>query len=73
LVEDLAQLFGDPQVLKVSNFPKSDPDILCHKNNLAVIEYLLKKLNEPQPIKLIPQVSISDDLFFNYGGSYGGK
>jgi hypothetical protein len=73
LEEDLAQVFGDSHVFKVSNFSKSDPDILCHKNNLAVIKYLLEKLNEPQPIKLIPQVSISDDLFFNYGGPYGGK
>jgi len=73
LEEDLTQVFGDSQVFEVSNFPQSDPDILCHKNNLAVIEYLLEKLNEPRPIKFKPQVSVSDDLFFNYGGSYGSR
>ncbi len=71
LEEDLAQIFGYSQVFKVSNFFKSDPDVLCHKNNLAVMEFLLEKLNKPQLIKLIPQVGISDDLFFNYRGSHG--
>jgi hypothetical protein len=73
LEEDLAQVFSDSQVFKVSNFSKSDPDILCHKNNLAVFEYLLEELNEPRPINLIPQVGISNNLFFNYGGGYGNK
>lgn len=73
LEEDLAQVFGGSRVFEVSNFTKSDPDILCHKNNLAVIEYLLEKLNEPRLIKLIPPVSVSDDLFFNYRGFYGSK
>ena len=67
LEEDLAQVFGDSQMLKVSNFSKSSPDILCHKNNLAVIEYLLEKLNEPRLIDLILQINTSDDLFFKYG------
>lgn len=73
LEEDLAQVFGGSQVFEVSNFSKSDPDTLCHKNNLAVTEYLLKKLNEPKIIKLIPKVGVSDDLFFNYRGTYGNE
>ena len=32
LEEDLAQVFGDSQVFEVSNFSRSDPDTLCHKN-----------------------------------------
>jgi len=71
LEEDLAQLFANSQVFEVSNFPKSIPDTLCHTNNPAVVEYLLEKLNEPRAIRLLPQVSASDDLLFNYRGTYG--
>ncbi len=73
LEEDLVQAFGDSQVFRVSNFSESDADTLCHKNNLAVIEYLLEKLNEPKIIKLIPQVSVSPDMFFNYRGTYASE
>ncbi len=71
LGEDLALVFGNSQVFEVSNFPKSIPDTLCHENNFAVVEYLLEKLSETKIIRLMPQVSTSDDLFFNYKGSYG--
>lgn len=71
LEEDIAHIFRDSQVFEVSNFSKSDPDTLCHKNNIGVTEYLLEKLNEPKIIKLIPQVSVSDDMFLNYGGTGG--
>lgn len=70
LEEDLAEIFKDSQVFEVSNFSKSDPDTLCHKNNVAVTEYLLEKLNEPKKIELRPQISDSDDKFFNYRGTY---
>lgn len=73
LEEDLCQAFGDSQVFKVSNFPKSDPDTLCHKNNLAVIEYLLQELNKPKIIELIPEVGASPDKFFNYRGTYANE
>ena len=73
LEEDLAQVFGNSKVFEVSNFPKSVPDTLCHENNPAVVEYLLEKLNEPKIIRLIPQVSTSGDLLFNYKGSYGSE
>lgn len=73
LEEDLAQVFGNSKVFEVSNFPKPIPDTLCHENNPAVVEYLLDKLNEPKIIRLIPQVSTSDDLLFNYRGSYGSE
>ncbi|MDH5718757.1 MAG: hypothetical protein OEZ22_14115 [Spirochaetia bacterium] len=72
LSEDLSQVFGDSQIFEVSNFSKTDPDILCHKNNLAVTEYLLTQLNEPKVIKLVPQIS-SVDLFLNYRGVYGNE
>lgn len=71
LSDDLSQILGDAQVFEVSNFSKSVPDMLCHKNNIAVTEYLLEKLNETKNIKLVPQVGVSNDLFFNYRGSCG--
>lgn len=67
LNDDLSQVLGESQVFKVSNFSKSDPDILCHDNNIAVTEYLLEKLNETKNIRLVPPVSVSNDLFFNFG------
>lgn len=73
LEEDLAVLFGNSKVFEVSNFPKPVPDTVCHENNPAVVEYLLEKLNEPKIITLMPQVNPSDDLFFNYRGSYGSE
>lgn len=71
LEEDLVQVFGDSQVFEVSNFPKSDHDKLCHKNNLAVFESLLERLNKTKIIKIKLQVSDSEDLLFNYRGRYG--
>lgn len=73
LKEDLGQLFQDSLVFEVSNFSKSDPDILCHKNNVDVIEYLLNRLNRPKKIALIPHVSPSDDIFLDYRGRYGSE
>ncbi|WP_100278435.1 TRAFAC clade GTPase domain-containing protein [Mariprofundus aestuarium] len=70
LDEDLTLIFGNSKVFEVSNFSKSDPDTLCHKNNLEVTEYLLEELNKPRAINLIPQIESSGDLFFNYRGSY---
>lgn len=71
LRDDLSHVLEDAQVFKVSNFSKSDPDILCHKNNIAVTEYLIEKLNETKIIKLVPQVDASGDSFFNFRGSLG--
>lgn len=68
LDEDLAQIFGKSPVFEVSNFSMSDRDILCHKNNISVIEYLMKMLNVPNKNKVIPPNCDSDDLFFNYRG-----
>ncbi len=73
LDEDLATIFKDSRVFEVSNFSKSDPDILCHNNNRAIIEYLLERLNDSQIIRLTPQVSVCQDTFFNYRGAYENK
>ncbi len=71
LSDDLSQVLGDSQVFEVSNFSKSDPDIFCHKNNIAVTEYLLDKLNETKKIILEPQIENLDDMFLNYKGVSG--
>ncbi len=72
LEEDLTTVFKDSQVFDVSNFSKSDPDRLCHKNNMEVTEYLLEQLNTPKLIQLIPEVPNIDDLFFKYQGTQYG-
>ena len=69
LDEDLAQIFRGSRFFEVSNFSKTDPDTLCHKNNLSVTEYLLDELNEPMQIEIQPQFDSSDDLFFEYRGT----
>jgi len=67
--EDLSLVFPESKVIEISNFSKSDPDTMCHHNNIAVSEYLLNELSKPKNLKLVPKVSVSDDLFINYGGS----
>jgi len=71
LCDDLSEVLGDAQVFQISNFSKSDPDELCHQNNIAVTEYLLNKLNETKNIDLMPKIDASDDVFFNYRGVSG--
>lgn len=70
LEEDLARVFENSQVFEVSNFSISDVDTLCHKNNLAVIDYLMMKLNEPKRINIVPSISKSNDVFLGYRGRY---
>ena len=67
LEEDLATTFKGAKSIKISNFPKSDLDELCHINNLQVIEHLLVELNRTSLAELHPNVSASSDLFLNYG------
>lgn len=73
LEEDLIQVFKDSQVFEVSNFSKSDPDILCHENNLAVTHYLLEHFDTSKTKQLKPEVIVSNDLLFNYRRAYESK
>lgn len=71
LEEDFTQIFDGGRVFQVSNFSKSDSDTLCHKNNLAVTEYLLEELNKPVVVRPTPHIGVSNDPFFRYRGTYG--
>jgi hypothetical protein len=73
LEDDLARIFENSSVIRVSNFPKSDPDVLCHKNNLAVVEYLLEELNKPRIVQFNVRAGMSPDTFFDYKGPYGSE
>lgn len=70
LEEDISIIFKDQHVFEVTNFSKSDTDVLCHKNNIDVIEYILDKLIKPNKATLEPVVNDSDDLFFQYRGEH---
>lgn len=68
LIEDLAEILPNAKVLHISNFSKEDPDMFCHRNNLAATEFLLSALCKPSELALEPQVAYPDDFFFNYRG-----
>lgn len=70
LEEDLAATFKEASSIKISNFPKAGLDELCHINNLQVIEHLLKELCRTPLTELRPNLSVSSDLFLNYGRSH---
>jgi len=69
LTEDLFHLLGAAQVFEVSNFSKSDSDVLCHENNIAVTEYLLDELNKTKKIILELNSCESNNVFLNYAGA----
>lgn len=70
LAEDLTECLSDAHVFEVSNYSKSDPDTLCHKNNLAVTEYLIEKMNEPSRVKITPAINQPHDFFFDFKGRH---
>lgn len=69
LEEDLAVTFNGAKQIKISNFPKTSLDELCHINNLQVIEHLLKELCRTSLTELHLNVPVSSDSFLNYGRS----
>lgn len=69
--QSIEQFLPQAFIIEISNFSKKDPDVLCHKNNLAVSEFLFDKLNKPRKIKLIPELENTTDIFFKYRGTYG--
>ena len=68
VTKELTEIFDGAKHFQVSNYSKSDPDTLCHKNNMQVTEYLLEKMNGTDRIMLEPH-SNHNDLFFKYKGS----
>lgn len=69
VTKELTDIFNGAEHFQVSNYSRSDPDTLCHKNNMLVTEYLLEEMNKTQSIKLEPQYKNGNDTFFNYKGT----
>lgn len=66
LEEELNSLFDNYSQIDISNFSIDDPDILVHKNNIKVIEWILEQVVKPSNIKLVSQKNLVDDTFLNY-------
>ncbi len=66
--EYLSELFPKSTSIKVSNFPKSGQEQICHINNLLVIENVLLALNRPIGAKFEIPISSAGDYFLDYKG-----
>lgn len=67
LTEELKELFENYNELDISNFSVDDPDILVHKNNLGVLDWLLEKtLNVNISEPTIDPIDTKKDYFLNY-------
>ncbi|MEY8214151.1 MAG: hypothetical protein RPR97_06650 [Colwellia sp.] len=64
--EDLSELFPESISIKVSNFPKSGKEKICHLNNLLVIESVLLELNRPAGTQFEIPVKPACDYFLDY-------
>ena len=69
----LSENFPGAVSLEISNYSKSDSDLLCHINNVGVTKTVLDQLANPQPLHIAPAAIQTDDFFFLYRGSYGNK
>jgi hypothetical protein len=65
---EIKTLFSNYTEIEISNFLEPGPDDLVHKNNLAVVDWLLEKIITPSLIDLTLEKIDSDDLFINYKG-----
>lgn len=68
LKNELEVLFSNYKEIEISNFLEPGPDELVHINNLAAVDWLLKKIMIPSAPDLKLEEIISDDLFINYKG-----
>lgn len=68
LQEDLKEIFPHYKEIEVTNFSATDPDKLCHENNLEVVDWLLNSVLQPSNTELILDVGVKDDLFLSYKG-----
>jgi hypothetical protein len=73
--KDIRKKLPNALSIEISNFSKTDPDILCHKNNILVTERLLNTMNEPDSNRLEIQLDVTEstDFFYLYRGSYGSE
>ena len=64
---ELKELFENYKEIDISNFSSDDPDVLVHKNNISVLDWLLSRvftLNKSEI--LIENDSVVNDIFLNY-------
>ena len=68
LQEELKNIFGvQSSEFEISNYSTKDPDLKCHKNNLAVLDWLLQSIEtKPAQIFEFEVDKLSQDLFLNY-------
>jgi len=71
--ENLSQIFPNVASLEISNYSKSDPDQLCHINNIDATKKLLNQMAAPEPLHIVPSTINSDDFFLIYRGNHGNK
>lgn len=64
---ELKEIFENYEEIDISNFSADDPDVLVHKNNTAVLDWLLYRLFiERKSEILIENDSAVNDIFLNY-------
>ena len=68
LKDELMKMFPHYSEIEISNYLEPGPDELVHKNNLAAVDWLLEKINQPSCSNISVDNIDSDDLFINYKG-----
>ena len=64
---ELKELFENYEEIDISNFSSDDPDVLVHKNNIAVLDWLLSRVFTLGKSEiLIENDSTVNDIFLNY-------
>jgi hypothetical protein len=67
LTRELGNIFENYHELDISNFSSNDPDILVHKNNISVLDWLLSKVFDLKKSEIIIEDrNIGNDIFLNY-------
>ena len=64
---ELKELFENYKEIDISNFSSDDPDVLVHKNNITVLDWLLSRVFALSKSEiLIENDSTVNDIFLNY-------
>lgn len=64
---ELKELFENYKEIDISNFSSDDPDVLVHKNNIAVLDWLLSSVFTVSKSEIkIENDSTINDIFLNY-------
>lgn len=71
LQEELKALFDCYEEIDISNFSSDDPDVLVHKNNLSVLDWVLSKIFDACAGELLLEDTnnTKHDIFLNYKGT----